>query len=415
MNLIKLGIITFLLTFSTKNFSQSKTKIADSLYVVGKYEEAISLMEKEDTSSVKILIDLAKYYKANSEYKKALKTYKKILDFDSSRVITVLNYGETLLSLNQLKEADSLYEKISLRFPENAQFYYSRGLANERMGNDSIALDLYKKTHKFDQYHQNALYKLSKESLRNEEYQQTLAYTAMGLSKNEKNVSLRSITGQTYSAMAVFYKAIPHYEKIIELGQGNEFVHSKLAYAYYKDGNFDKAIENYKKALLYETGNSSTHFLLGKMYALKKDYQNSEQHLLMAIKIKDQPMDAEYFSLALTYKNQEKYKKAFDWFQETLKENPDHIRALYERAVAADNYFKDIDTRINYYQAFWNKYNGKDANYLAKDMLYLTKNRISDLKEKKHMEADKLNEANLTDSLAEVENYSAKNLVKHKK
>mgnify|MGYP001377705345 CR=1 FL=1 len=155
-------------------------------------------------------------------------------------------------------------------------------------------------------------------------------------------------------------------------------------------------------------------FLLGKMYALTKDFQNSEQHLLMAIKIKDQPMDAEYFSLALTYKYLEAYKKAFDWFQKTLKENPDHTRALYERAVAADNYFKDVDTRINYYQAFWDKYYGEDSNYLAKDMLYLTKNRISDLKEKKHMAKDKLDKANSKDSLAEVENDST-NLANQKK
>ncbi|MAO36982.1 MAG: hypothetical protein CMP12_13970 [Zunongwangia sp.] len=411
---MRLNITVFFVFVSLSIYAQSNTKIADSLYAVGKYEEAVLLMEKEDTSSVKILKDLAKYYKANSEEKKALKTYRKILDLDSNRVITALNYGETLLSLNQLKEADSLYKKISLRFPENAQFYYSRGLANERLGNDSIALDLYKKTHKYDQFHQNALYKLSKESLRNKDYQQALAYTAMGLAKNENNVSLLSITAQTYSAMAVFYEAIPHYEKIIKLGQGSEFIHTKLAYAYYKDGNFDQAIENYKEALLYEPGNSSTHFLLGKMYALTKDFQNSEQHLLMAIKIKDQPMDAEYFSLALTYKYLEAYKKAFDWFQKTLKENPDHTRALYERAVAADNYFKDVDTRINYYQTFWDKYYGEDSNYLAKDMLYLTKNRISDLKEKKHMAKHKLDKANSKDSLAEVENDST-NLANQKK
>jgi len=394
--------------FTFQNLSaQSNAKIADSLYAVGKYEEAVLLMEKEDTSSVKILVDLAKYYKANSDNKKALKTYKKILDLDSSRVLTALNYGETLLSLNELKKADSLYENLNLRYPENAQFYYSRGLANERMGNDSLALDLFKKTHKFDQYHQNALYKLSKESILNKDYQQALVYTAMGLSKNEKNVSLLSITAQTYSAMAVFYEAIPHYEKLIELGQGNEFIHIKLAYAYYKDGDFDKAIENYKEALLYEPGNSSTHFLLGKMYSLTKDFQHAEQHLLMAIEIKDQPMDAEYFSLALTYKHLEEYKKAFDWFQETLKENPDHIRAMYERAVAGDNYFKDIDTIINYYQAFWDKYYEKDPNYLAEGMLALTKNRISDLKKKKHLAAEKASEENekdqLKDSLAEAD------------
>ncbi|WBL25284.1 tetratricopeptide repeat protein [Zunongwangia sp. HGR-M22] len=400
---MKKFLILFFSIINASGFSQSTTKIADSLYAVGQYEEAITLMQKEDTSSVRILADLAKYYKANNNDIEALETYQKILNKDSTRVLTALNYGETLLNLGSLERADSLFAKLNSRFPKNAQFYYSRGLANERMENDSIAMVYFSKTQELDKYHQNALYKLSKDRLKNKEYQEAIAFATIGLEKNENNVSLHSIIGQTYSVMAVFYQAIPHYEKIIALGQGSEFIHSKLAYAYYKDGNFEKAIENYKQALLYEPGNSSTHYLLGKIYAQTGDFQNSELHLLMAIKIKDQPMEAEYFSLALTYKNLEEHKKAFDWFQKTLKENPDHIRAMYERAVAADNYFKDLDTKINYYQAFWNKYYGDDPNYLAKDMLYLTKNRISDLKEKKHMLAEKIEKAETKDSLAEVE------------
>lgn len=408
-------ILIFTLVFNSISvLAQSNIKIADSLYAVGKYHEAIALIEQEDTSSVKILADLAKYYKANANSTRALKTYQKILNKDSTRVLTALNYGEALLNLGNLEKADSLYEKLILRFPDNAKFYYSRGLANERMENDSIALAMFSKTQNLDKFHQNALYKLAKERLRNKEYQQAIAFASIGLEKNENNVSLHSIMGQTYSAMSAFYKSIPHYEKIITLGQGSEFIHTKLAFAYYKDGDFEKAIENYKKALLYEPGNSSTHYLLGKIYAQTKDFKKSEQHLIISIKIKDQSMDAEYFSLALTYKYLENHKKAFDWFQKTLKENPDHIRAMYERAVAADNYFKDLDTRINYYQAFWNKYYEDDPNSLTKYMLYLTKNRVSDLKKKKHMAAEKLNKANSQDSLAEVENDSI-NLDKYKK
>ncbi|MDN3595488.1 tetratricopeptide repeat protein [Zunongwangia endophytica] len=399
---------------STSAIAQSNSKIADSLYAVGKYEEAITLMQKEDTSSVRILADLAKYYKANNNDTEALETYQKILNRDSTRVLAALNYGEALLNLGALERADSLFAKLNSRFPKNAQFYYSRGLANERMENDSVALALFSKTQELDTYHQNALYKLAKNRLKNKDYQEAIALASIGLEKKENNVSLHSIIGQTYSTMAVFYEAIPHYEKIIELGQGSEFVHTKLAFAYYKDGNFEKAIENYKQALLYEPGNSSTHYLLGKLYAQTRDFENSELHLLMAIKIKDQPIDAEYFSLALTYKYLEDHKKAFDWFQKTLKENPDNIRAMYERAVAADNYFKDLDTRINYYQAFWNKYYGDDANYLAKDMLYLTKNRISDLKEKRHMEAEKLVAEENNDSLAEVETDTTDLVTKEK-
>lgn len=90
---------------------------------------------------------------------------------------------------------------------------------------------------------------------------------------------------------------------------------------------------------------------------------------------------AEYLSLGLTYKMQEKHKDALDYFNKSLEENPDNERALYERAVAADNYMVDDETVIGYYQAYFNKYEsiGNDG------MLYRAKIRISDLKKKIHL------------------------------
>jgi len=101
----------------------------------------------------------------------------------------------------------------------------------------------------------------------------------------------------------------------------------------------------------------------------------------MSILIKKQPVDAEYLSLGLTYKMQEKYKDALDYFNKALEENPDNERALYERAVAADNYMADDSTVIKYYLAYFNK-----SETIGNDgMLYRAKTRASDLKKKMHL------------------------------
>ena len=137
----------------------------------------------------------------------------------------------------------------------------------------------------------------------------------------------------------------------------------------------------YNEALNFEDRNSATHYTLGKLYALIGDLDKSETHLLMSILIKNQPVDAEFFSLGLTYKMQEKHKSALENFNKALEENPDHERALYERAVAADNYMADDETVIGYYQMYFDKYKsiGNDG------MLYRAKTRISDLKQKIHL------------------------------
>lgn len=83
----------------------------------------------------------------------------------------------------------------------------------------------------------------------------------------------------------------------------------------------------------------------------------------------------------LTYKLQKNYKKALEYFNRSLEENAGNERALYEPAIAADNYFKDLTAKIDYYQAYLNKY----ENSGNEDMQYLAKSRMSDLKKELHL------------------------------
>ncbi len=232
-----------------------------------------------------------------------------------------------------------------------------------------------------DTTHQAALYKVAKDKLRNRQYTMAEHYSKRGLRANPNNPSLLSILAQTYSSLKLYKEALQQYEKLIELGQDSEFIYNKLGFAYYRLKEYEKAIINYNKALEFEDRNSATHYTLGKLYALTGDLDRSETHLLMAILIKKQSVDAEYLSLGLTYKMQEKYKDALEYSNKALEENPDNERALYERAVAADNYMADDETVIGYYQAYFNKYEslGNDG------MLYRAKIRISDLKKKIHL------------------------------
>ncbi|HSM63449.1 MAG TPA: hypothetical protein VK833_05875, partial [Gillisia sp.] len=78
------------------------------------------------------------------------------------------------------------------------------------------------------------------------------------------------------------------------------------------------------------------------------------------------------------------YEKALQYFNSALEENPDNERALYERAIAADNYFKDKQAVLNYYQAYLSKYSKKGNDGL----IYLAEIRIKDIKEELHLNGE---------------------------
>lgn len=354
--------------------------VADSLYAVGQYDEAIAEIQQLQPKTPEIYLKLARYNKADGRIKEALQNYQWVLQKNPSRDLTALKYGELLAKAGELEKADSLFSSLIKKYPENAYFRYQLGLVQEQE-KDSIALNSFEMTVALDPNHQGALYKLAKYKLQQGKYIMAEQYSLQGLQKNPNNVSLLSILAQTYSAIEEYEKAILNYEKLIDLDEGSEFIYNKLGFAYYQVGDYKLAIDNYNVSLKFEDRNAATHYTLGKLYALMDDLEKSETHLLMAILIKKQPVDAEYLSLGLTKKLQKDYKLALEYLEKALEENHENERALYERAVAADNYFADLKTRINYYQAYLNKYEEEGSP----QMTYLAETRMQHLKEELHL------------------------------
>ncbi len=374
----KIFILVLILIACKAEAQTSALAIADSLYAVGEYSEAIKKLEAISNKNESLHLKLAKYQASKGDPKQALQHYKIILEQNPDKVLTALNYGKLLKKTGgMLEKADSLFATLSENYPSNANFKYERGLIKEKM-QDSTALDYFQRALLSEPSHAGSLYKIAKERLRQSKYKQAENLCQRGLKKHPQNTALRSILAQTFSASQQFEKAIPEYQKLLDSGKENEFILLKLGSAYYHTNKLPEAISVYKKSLQYEDKNSATHFSLGKLYTRTGDLDKSETHLLMAILIKDQSVDAEYFSLGLTYKLQKKYKKALEYFEKALDEDPDNERALYERAIAADNYFEDHETVLNYYRAYLNKYevNGNEG------MVYLTKSRINDIREK---------------------------------
>lgn len=354
--------------------------IADSLYAVGNYEEAIQNLESLQEKSDVVQNRLAKAYVASGDLDSAIKIYREQVQQYPKKLLFAIALGEALLKAGELKKADSLFQSLVTSYPKNATFQYQLSSIKEQQ-KDSTYLEYLERTIQLDPHHQQALYKLAKNALSRRDFTVSEALSLQGLEANPNNPSLLSILAQTYFNENSYILAVSPLEKLLELGQGNEFVHSKLGFSYYQISYIEDAITQYNMALSYEDRNSNTHYNLGKLYARKGELKKSETHLLMALLIKKQPVDAEFLSLGLTYKLQEDYEKALQYFNSALEENPKNERALYERAIAADNYFKDKNAVLNYYQTYLTKYSENGTESLRN----LAEIRMKDIKQELHL------------------------------
>ena len=376
-------LIPLLLFLATKAGAQtSALAIADSLYAVGNYSEAIAELEESGAKSEVVLLKLARAQKANGNTVAALENYRSVLQSNPERILTAVEFAQLLSATGALKAADSLFTLLIKRYPTNANFHYQLGLVKEKL-KDSTAMNHYNITILLQKNHQQALAKVAKKALVSGKLMEAERLSKQGLDTNPTNITLLSILAQAYYFQKEYELAAEQFEKLVDLGEGSEFIHSRLATAYYRLDHLVKAIEQFELVLTFQDENHATHYSLGKLYALTGDYIKSEFHLLAAILLKDQILDEEFTSLGLTYKFMEHPKKALEYFNKALEENPDNERALFERAIAGDSFYKDLETRLKLYEEYLEKYENSGDSYLRK----LAQRRVKDIREEIHLAA----------------------------
>ena len=70
------------------------------------------------------------------------------------------------------------------------------------------------------------------------------------------------------------------------------------------------------------------------------------------------------------------------YLRKALKENSENEYALYQLAVAADNYYENMETVLPFYENYIKSYL-KDGSYLE-----MAQSRVSDIKKELHFNSD---------------------------
>ncbi|WP_121668069.1 tetratricopeptide repeat protein [Mesonia aquimarina] len=376
-----LSFLIFLIAFSAEA-QDSALRLADSLYSTGNYKAAIKLYKTTENQSAKVQQKIAQAQEARGNLSEAIAHYQSALSQNNNLLIAASRYGKALYRNGNHKKADSLFTNLLKRFPKNPDFYYQRGLAKEQL-NDSLAVTDFYKSLRQDENHQKALYKVTLFRFKEKDYLQVDSLGSHALKTYPENKKMWSLLAQNAYAQRNYKRAVTRFEQLIDLGYASEFVYEKLGYSYYQLNSFANAIKSFNKVIQLNQENAKVHLQLGKLYNLTGDYKKAEKHLLYALLLTKIPLDEHYQSLGITYKMKKDYKKALHYFSLALEENPKKIRAQYELAIAADNYYKDLQTRLNYYTNFIDKFDGTTQ---AEPYIILAKRRAQDLKEEIHFD-----------------------------
>jgi tetratricopeptide (TPR) repeat protein len=355
--------------------------VGDSLYALGDYKNAILFYENAPQTSFQ-KIRIAQTYKAAGNNTKALKYYREASFVNPRAIIAKYNWGKLALEAGKLTIADSIFEILSTKYPNNLNYLYQKALVQEAK-KDSTAFMTFMFIANKDNTHLNANYKVARRLVTKRNFNNSMPYIESGLAVDPESTRFLNLKALVAYYSKNYHLSAKTYEKLLALNQSNEQLHENLAISYIQTNQFEKAIEQYT-ILINEFNDkiASWHFALGNAYSALRYYDKAIRHIEIAVVLQDISLEREYLALATIYKQQKNYKLVFEMMQKAVGENPTSETLQYQLAIAADTYFKDKGSVISYYERYISKF-GEKGMYVE-----LAKQRVSDLKNELHLGED---------------------------
>lgn len=381
LRIIKFLLFIFLCQVEAQSLSADKkasiSSIADSLYATGNFINAINYYAQ--AGNQKSSHQIARAYNAIGNYEKAVTQYENLVDTASELQIARFELGKLYLKTKRFDDARKLFTAIASNDASNPEYLYYLGESFRELEQIASSLVAYKKAVSVDSTHLRSLFQLGKYFVVKQERNEAVRYIDMGLQFYENDVSLINLKALALFNNDEYIKALPLFERLLELEERKEHVYGKLAYCYFKDWQFEKAKKTYHTLIQMDEDDPDPYFNLGHVFLKDRQIDSARFYIKKSMEVQDPSFNREYRSLAGIAREQEDLKSAFDYYKLAHKEEPTDYISYYQVCTLADQLYKDAKTKLEYYESFIHKF-GTDKPYVSDGV----KKRISELKEEIH-------------------------------
>jgi hypothetical protein len=167
---------------------------------------------------------------------------------------------------------------------------------------------------------------------RNKDWKDNFSLFAAGVEATPNSSRAESALGSSYREMGekeldpnkrldLFKKAIPYYQKAIEILPDNTEALYNAGVAYYGIGDKENALKVYEQALKSTPEYTNAANNAGVIYFERKDYENAKKYFLQAIKYAPDNSDA-LGNLGAIAHNTGNLKEAIEYYKHALQINP---------------------------------------------------------------------------------------------
>ncbi|MGN7515192.1 MAG: tetratricopeptide repeat protein [Allomuricauda sp.] len=370
--------VLFLFILFKAGAQTSALTVGDSLYALGNYIAAINEYAKVGDDE-KSSLQIARSYNTIGNYDKSIAQYTAILDNNPEFVLARFELGKLLLKTKNYGPALEMFHVLVESEQKNPEYFYYLGRTYESVKQTDRATTAFKTAVEKDSTHLRSLYSLGKYYVGQEIKDSALVYIDKGLRFYENDVAMINLKALAFFNNGQFQLAIPHFERLLDLGEEKPFVYEKLAYCYFRNWEPEKALEAYRKLSSFPDKLSAAYSGLGEVYFEEKELDSAQYYIKKSIEERMASFPQEYASLGRIARLKGQTKKSMDYYVKAWEENKDNYYNYYQVCVLADEYYKDPKTRLNYYEKLLEMYPD-----LVPFLMERTKNRIKEIREEIH-------------------------------
>ena len=295
------------------------------------YEEAVEL----EPNNATYLMGLAEALRMDLRLEEAVTTYKRIGLEEAEYELAQLGLGEVYLSQEKNDVAKKAFDRTIERQPGNGAAYYSRAIAEARIGKDLV------------------------QAIRDLRQAITLEETYLQKAEDEPVLAPLIETYDFILANQIFEAgqvderggnledAIQKYQEAIQLDPLNDAFHSALADAYREldSPSWNEAEISYQKAIDLYPESDIYYLRLGEVYAAQGKYEQAISSFNTATE-QSPENDIYHLRLGEVYAAQGKYDQARDAFSKSIDTQPKNAAAYYGRSVAEARIGEDLAQAI---------------------------------------------------------------------
>ena len=375
-------IVLFFAFILNKAAAQSSAlAIADSLYATGNYVKAINYYAQ--VGDQKASLQVARAYNAIGNFEKAAAQYEHLTVASPELQIACFELGKLYLKLKRFDDALKLFTALSNADSNNPEYLYYQGEALRELDQIAGSLVAYKNAVAVDSTHLKSLFQLGKYFVIMQEKNEALRYIDKGLRFYENDVSLINLKALALFNNDEYDKALPLFERLLELGEKKEHIYDKLATSYFKTWQFEKAKSTYHTLIKIDDTNADPYFNLANVFIKDQQIDSAKFYLNRSIEVQQPNFKREYLSLAVIAHEREDLNSAFKYYKLAYEEEPSDYTIFYQICALADQLFKDPKMKLANYENFITKF-GTDKTFFSE----MAQRRISELKEEIHFKGN---------------------------